>query len=414
MFKTHKVVPSRLLPRSIVFLFFISLITSCSLPKRNLSQQELQESFNEYLTEYETELSAISRKSVARLKDEYQKDSKKQSYDVLILSGGGEYGAFGAGFLKGWGKVKSGEFSRPEFDSVSGISTGSLIAPFAFVGTDEAYNSILEIYRNPEVDWAIPRGILPFLVGDQGYYDASKLHQRISDSLTPELIKSIADGSQQNKSLLVGATNLDYGMMRVWDLAQIAENSNYSDASEHIVNRLIASSAIPAVFSPVKLDDYLYVDGGASMQVVSGLDNREWLYRNETTGLNFIANGSKPLRIRLWIIINNKLLLEPEITPPTWSEIAKRSLASLTKASTLQTLQDLDTYSQMINSRPEFDVQMFYVAIPQSYEVPDTDNMFDTKIMRNLADLGEKMGANPNIWQERAIRPGAPMPTNLK
>jgi len=397
----------------IMCLVMSGLIASCATPTRDLSQQDIENAFEGYVADYMSELAAISDKSVARLKVEYLRQPELQSYDVLVLSGGGEYGAFGAGFLKGWGTIESGEFTRPDFDSVSGISTGSLIAPFAFVGSEEAYDSVLQIYRNPDEDWVVARGILSFLFGDRAYYDAGKLHQRIRESITPDLIQSLAKGSAQNKSLLVGATNLDYGMMRVWDLSRIAARLNESDAAEEITNRLIASSAIPAVFPPVNIGNFLYVDGGASMQVVSGLENREWLYQDKTSGIEFADPETAPLRIRIWVLVNNKLLMEPEITSPTWSAIATRSLASLTRASTLQTLQDIETYSQMINSRPEFDVRMFYVAIPQGINIPETKNLFDAKKMQDLADLGEKMGANPASWRARAVRPGAPIPEDL-
>ena len=55
--------------------------------------------------------------------------------DLLVISGGGDWGAFGAGVLKGWGRVR-GEMARPQFDVVTGVSTGALIAPFAFLGDD--------------------------------------------------------------------------------------------------------------------------------------------------------------------------------------------------------------------------------------------------------------------------------------
>lgn len=401
------------LVKIILCLSLSGLIAACTTPTRKLSQRDIENAFERYVSEYQSELAAVSKKSVDRLKLEYlQQPAQKQSYDILVLSGGGEFGAFGAGFLKGWGEIKSGEFSRPEFDSVSGISTGALIAPFAFVGTEESYDSLLQIYRNPDENWIVARGILSFLFGDRAYYDANKMHQFVRGSITPDMVQAFAAGSAQHRSLLVGATNLDYGMMRVWDLSRMATGLNETDAIDQVAQRLIASSAIPAAFPPVNIDDFLYVDGGASMQVVSGLDNREWLYREQSSVVEFVDPEKAPLRIRIWIVINNKLLMEPEITSPTWSSIAVKSLTALTRASTLQTLQDIETYTQMINSRPEFDVQMFYVAIPQGYEIPETENMFDTEKMRDLADLGEQMGANAESWRERAIRPGAPMLEN--
>jgi hypothetical protein len=55
----------------------------------------------------------------------------------LAISGGGANGAFGAGFLNGW----TAAGTRPEFKVVTGISTGALIAPFAFLGPE--YDEVL-------------------------------------------------------------------------------------------------------------------------------------------------------------------------------------------------------------------------------------------------------------------------------
>jgi hypothetical protein len=119
------------------YLFSILvLLCSCAAPVRNISHQQLLASKDEFVAQYEEELVNIANKSVERLRQEYLSTSDpEQSYDVLVLSGGGELGAFGAGFLSGWGQIKQGEYRRPDFDSVSGISTGALIAPFAFVGS---------------------------------------------------------------------------------------------------------------------------------------------------------------------------------------------------------------------------------------------------------------------------------------
>ena len=61
---------------------------------------------------------------------EMLKTGRRPVVNFLALSGGGSDGAFGAGVLCGW--TASGK--RPEFDLVTGVSTGALTAPFAFLG----------------------------------------------------------------------------------------------------------------------------------------------------------------------------------------------------------------------------------------------------------------------------------------
>lgn len=391
--------------KSAILIILLICIGACSAPIRSISQQQLVAGQSAFAEKYESELKIMAKKSQARLADEY-KNSDYQSYDILVLSGGGPLGAFGAGYLKGWGQVTEQEFVRPDFDSVSGISTGALIAPFAFVGTDESYSQIVDLYRNPDQNMVVARSLLSFLSGYDSYYDAKVLHQRIKQSITPQLVKSIANKGVQNNTLLVGATNLDYGVMRVWDLSEIANDNSVENAQQRITDKLIASSAIPSAFPPVNLDGNLYVDGGASMQVVSGIDDRSWLYEDKNADIHFV-NPSKPLRLRIWVIVNNKLVMDPEVVNPKWSAIATRSLVSLMRGSTLQTLQDIETFSHMINKRRDFDVKMRFVSIPQNYKIPYSDNLFDSDVMKGLVDLGEQMGANAKSWEAKAFRPGA-------
>ena len=380
-------------------LLFTLILSACSSPKRQVSLEELSDKKEEYVQQYDQELEKINQKNKRRLKEE---SIKKAYFDVLVLSGGGELGAFGAGFLKGWGKISSGDFQRPEFDSVSGISTGALIAPFAFIGTDRSYNQIVDLYSNTKSDLISPKPLVNFLFGQSAYYNTSNLHQSISTSITPALIEQLSANAKKNKTLLVGATNLDYGTMRVWDLADIALVKDPITAKNNIVERLVASSAIPSVFPPVIINNSLYVDGGASMQIVSGLEDRSWLKDNDDNW-----DLSNTVKVRVWVIVNNKLKLDTALVQNSWTDIAARSLISLMRSSTLQVLQDFDSLTQMINQKERFSVEFRYVAIPQSYQIPETKDLFDQQKMRDLIKLGIEMGENPNSWKTRVIRPGA-------
>src|SRR5262245_45844456 len=82
--------------------------------------------------------------------------------DMLAISGGGDNGAFGAGLLCGWSE--SG--TRPTFKSVTGISTGALIAPLAFLGSE--YDDLLrKIYTSVSLaDIAKKRNLLAAIDND--------------------------------------------------------------------------------------------------------------------------------------------------------------------------------------------------------------------------------------------------------
>ncbi len=400
---------------SILALFCVMTIalSACqSPPLRSINKKELANRRPAFLRTYQSELDAISAKTSKRIEDEYRKaslsgENKQQTYDMLVLSGGGAFGAFGAGFLKGWGKVNKIDYTRPHFDSISGISTGSLLAPFAFIGTPEAYDSILNFYQKPGADWARKRGIIPYLPGNVSVYDVSKLHQTIKAAITPEIIENLAKGSVEGRQLLVGATNMDYGLLRVWDLAQIASETSTQKAIAQTVSILSASTAIPGLFPPEIIDDLLYVDGGAIMQMVGGIDDRRWAYKTTDKQMGFV-NAKAPIKIRVWIIVNQKLLTDSKVVRSRWTSIASRSLNTLIRASTLQSIQDTETLVQLVDRQPEFDAEMRYVAIPQDFPIADSDEMFDAKTMQDLVKLGLQMGADPTSWKTEALRPGAP------
>jgi len=403
-------------PRCSVLVLF-GMITiafsGCQTPPlRSINQKELANRQHAFLKSYQSDIEAISEKTAKRIEHEYRKsqlssENKQQNYDVLVLSGGGAFGAFGAGFLKGWGKVSKMGYTRPQFDSISGISTGSLIAPFAFIGTPKAYDDIVKFYEKPGVDWARKRGIIPYLPGNVSIYDVSRLHKTINLAITPELIENLAKGGIEGRQLLIGATNMDYGLLRVWDLAQIASKVSIEKAIEKTVSILSASTAIPGLFPPQIIDDLLYVDGGATMQMVGGMGDRSWAYVPENKQMGFV-NSKAPVKIRVWIIVNQKLLTDAKVVRSRWTSIASRSLNTLIRSSTLQSIQDTETYVRLINRRPEFDAEMKYVAIPQDFPIADSDEMFDAETMRDLVKLGLQMGADPTSWKTEALRPGAP------
>ena len=400
---------------SILALFCVMTIalSACQTPPlRSINEKELANRHPAFLRSYQSELDAISEKASKRIEHEYRKaslsgENKQQTYDMLVLSGGGAFGAFGAGFLKGWGKVNKIDYTRPQFDSISGISTGSLLAPFAFIGTPKAYDSILNFYQKPGADWARKRGIIPYLPGNVSVYDVSKLHKTINAAITPEIIENLAKGSLEGRQLLVGATNMDYGLLRVWDLAQIASETSTQKAIEQTVSILSASTAIPGLFPPEIIDDLLYVDGGATMQMVGGIDDRSWAYKTKDKQMGFVS-AKAPIKIRVWIIVNQKLLTDAKVVRSRWTSIASRSLNTLIRASTLQSIQDTETLVQLVNRQSEFDAEMRYVAIPQDFPIADSDEIFDAKTMHDLVKLGLQMGADPTSWKTEALRPGAP------
>jgi len=141
----------------------------------------------------------------------------RPTIDMLVISGGGDWGAFGAGVLKGWGQVKV-ELARPQFDAVTGVSTGAMIAPFAFLGDDDAIERIVRLYRNPKPDWTKTRGVAFFWPTNPSFYDMPGLEREMRESLDRPMLERIAAEQPNNRVLAVNTTNIDLGDSHTWDV----------------------------------------------------------------------------------------------------------------------------------------------------------------------------------------------------
>src|SRR5262245_51663864 len=176
--------------------------------------------------------------------------------NLLSLSGGGQNGAFGAGFLIGW--RESGR--RPQFDVVGGVSTGALLATHALLGTP-ADDAVLErMYTGvTKGDIYKDRGLFSLLSGATSLADPAPLHALLVKDVTPETLKRVAEAYDDNRLLFVGTTNIDYGQTWIWNMSLIAKAGNL-DLYRKV---LLASASFPIVFPPVDIDGHLFVDGAA-------------------------------------------------------------------------------------------------------------------------------------------------------
>ncbi len=379
-------------------------LAGCAASRPALNTDELRAVRERYLTAARADTVGANRKMLARMQQEYEKSqaptdadgpAPEPTLDILVLSGGGDYGAFGAGFLKGWGTVKDPQFVRPHFDVVTGVSTGALIAPFAFIGDDPSYDRLVDLYSSPKPGWFRTRGLFFFLPGNESFMDDAGLRSDLEASIDAAMIGRIAAESRANRVLAVNATNLDVGAMRPFDLGREAEVADASGDNDRVISILMASAAIPAVLPPVVIDGSLYVDGGTTSNILYGAN---WLSPKAPPALWKAAHPDEPFpRLRFWVIINNQLHTGAQIVQPTWLSITKASLATAIRSSTAVELRHLYSQSQAMNEKG-YDVEFRYVAIPPDWIAPN-GNTFDERVMRSLADLGLKMGRDPGSWR---------------
>jgi len=306
----------------------------------------------------------------------------------LAISGGGDNGAFGAGLLCGW--TAAGD--RPEFKLVTGISTGALIGPFAFLGS--SYDAQLkEFYTtiSPK-DIMEKRSLLAGLFND-AMADNQPLWRLIEKAVTQKMVDAIAAEYKKGRLFLVATVDLDARQGIIWNMTRIAA-SGHPKALELFRSILIASAAIPGVFPPVMLDveaggqkyQEMHVDGGAMAQVflyppsinVKEMERQEHVGKRER---------------RLYIIRNSRL-------DPEWAQVDRRTLTIAGRAisSLLQTQGIGDLYRIYVTAQKDgLDYNLAY--IPASFNVPKKED-FDTAYMRQLFDVGYSMAAKGYPWQK--------------
>lgn len=179
--------------------------------------------------------------------------------EVALLSSGGQFGAFTAGFMKGW----SGNASDPRpgtFEVVTGVSTGALLAPFVFSGS--AYDDRMGALYNGVRESQIFRRRSPLeLIVAPSLWDTAPLSALVEAQLDPALIDSLSTGAE-DRTLLVGSVNLGTGFFEAFDLTSLAASDNPAKR-DCLREALMSSAAIPLAFPPRRLNGELYVDGAA-------------------------------------------------------------------------------------------------------------------------------------------------------
>jgi hypothetical protein len=314
-------------------------------------------------------------------------NGRRPVVNFLALSGGGADGAFGAGVLSGW--TASGK--RPEFDLVTGVSTGALTAPFAFLGPkyDDALKKVFTESTTKDIAIAQPvRGLL----GGDSLASNAPLARVVAFYVTDGFLQEVAEEHRKGRRLLIGTTNLDAERPVVWDMGQIAI-SGRPEALELFRKVLLASAAIPAVFPPgfvkVAADgavyDEMHVDGGATREVF--LIPTQFMAKKTDGSL-----GINPVR-RAYIIRNGRVAPEFKPVKPRTLSIAGRAVSSLIKSQGVGDLYELFVFAK----RNGIDYNLAY--IPGDF--PDTSTeAFDPVYMGKLFDLGFGLAQNGYPWKK--------------
>ena len=310
--------------------------------------------------------------------------SHSNEYAYLALSGGGSNGAYGAGLLVGWTASRQ----RPAFKVVTGVSTGALAAPFAFLGS--SYDGKLrEIYTQYSTNDLGSQHLFAALLGGPSLIDSQGLETLLERYVDGHVLSAIAREHERGRRLLVTTTNVEAERQVIWNLGAIAA-SRHPSALSLFRRILLASAAVPGVFPPVLIKvvadgqefEEMHADGGMVGQVFFVPPKQLALSAMSSAG------GAVPT---LYVIRNGKLGPEYQSVTPTGLEIAGRSLGTLIKN---QARGDLERLSGIA---AQAGMSFKLAAIPATFTAI-SEEPFDRAYMRKLFDLGNQQARTGYIW----------------
>jgi predicted acylesterase/phospholipase RssA len=322
-----------------------------------------------------------------------------QPISMLALSGGGEHGAYGAGLLCGWSE--SGH--RPTFDIVTGVSTGALMSPFAFLGSK--YDDRLKALYTQMTFHSVFSGN-PFLgLFGQGLYSTAPLQRVVASQVDQKLLDDIATAYRNGRRLFVITTNLDAQRPVLWNMGALAA-SGRPQALELFRKVLVASASVAGAFDPVYIDaeanghhfKEMHVDGGTAYPLFA-VPVRLLAATGEVEGHDggHSGQGSGHGGGQIYVIINNNLDPNFVVTKPKTFNIAARAFNTLVKASFYDTV--LNSYIYAKDEGYSFNL----AYIPNSFEVKSV-GLVDQKYMLALFDLGHAEGVQGGEWQHTPPR----------
>lgn len=330
-----------------------------------------------------TDRTSVERKSTASL-ERLRSSSKDGVLRALVLSGGGAGGAFGAGALVGLSRRQE----RPQYDVVTGVSAGALIAPFAFLGP-EWDAQLTEAFTSGRGEQMSVRGLLELPFGTSRR--SAALTALVDHYVTGDLINAVAREAGRGRLLWVVTTDLDKEETVIWDLGAIAMRGG-EPARKLFRDVLVASASIPGVFEPVlihvqlggRLYDEMHVDGNASTSLFitpvaayfAPLDQRS-------------LDGA-----RVYVLINGRIIDAPETTPFKLGPIVARTfsvaLQHLSRAQLVAVDQFADKYRMSVQS----------TYLPYDYpEYSSSD--FRASTMRPLFEYGARCAESGRLWTTR-------------
>jgi len=349
--------------------------------------------------------SLIDLKELGVEADKYRKEAVKTAEEkrnpaappwkqknILCLSGGGSYGAFTAGVLCGWTAKGKSKGERPPFDVVTGISTGALIAPFAFLGS--AYDDQMKAFytTNESKDLYKVRPIRGFF--GEALADNSKLAAKVDCALSPQVMAELAEAHRKGRRLYIGTTEAESKRFVIWDIGAIAVKGRPEDRLV-IKQILLASSAIPGFFPPqhITLDlegeciTEKHLDGGVSQAIFMRGPYLPPEHRS--------LNGNHDLAgHNLYCIVAGKLYIDPQPLPKFSVAIAAQEVSAVIYAQTRGDLQRMANITMLTG------MNFYMTSIPIEYPAPATSTAFEIPALVGMFNEGYRIMIEDKVWRK--------------
>jgi predicted acylesterase/phospholipase RssA len=308
----------------------------------------------------------------------------KPELNVLVLSGGGADGAFGAGVLVGWSETGD----RPRFDVVTGVSTGALMATLVFLGPE--YDSVLkEVYTSVSSDDIYKKKGIKGVFSDS-LLDYTPLKDKIEDLVTDDLLDRVAEEHRAGRRLYVATTNLDSGEIVVWDMGYIA-SSGHPERVKIYQQVLLASAAVPGLFKPVYIRPsesskarQMHVDGGVKAPVL----------------LRAFMLKQPAARRNVYVIVNSQMKLQnaDKAVAPEVLDISRKSIAELLRGLLQRTVYQ--TYVTARQSEANFNL----ISIPDHAPAAKDGLTFEPEVMKRQFEMGRDFGRAGAGWMSEPPR----------
>jgi predicted patatin/cPLA2 family phospholipase len=310
--------------------------------------------------------------------------------NFLVVSGGGGDGSFGAGLICGW----SDAGTMPAFKLVTGVSTGSLIAPFAYLGGSyvEQLRKIYTTISDKDVRTMRALNGLYGVVFGEALADTAPLYQLISRYVDKQMLADITVAYDQGRLLMIATASLDQQRPVLWNIGAIAA-SGHPDALELVRKIILASASIPGVFPPVMIDVEANGRRYKEMNVDAGVSAQMFLYPVDL-GLRMNFRSGQFARERHAYLVRNGRL------DPDWASVNRDFLTITERA--IETMIHYLGYNDVLRiyQTAKRDGVDYNLALIETDFVTPKREPFDPKYMKALFDYAYEKGRRGYAWHK--------------